>query len=126
MKASEKPLVAVVDDDHAMMQSLKDLLEAGGCAVRLFASAAALLESADFVRVDCLVSDVCMPGMDGWQLEAAANRRRPELPIIFITGHDDVPFPGSGNVRRTLFRKPFNGQLLLEAVARAMSRRTSE
>jgi FixJ family two-component response regulator len=108
------PVVAVVDDDTSMLQSLGDLLESAGYAVRLFPSATSLLTEVDLAGIDCLVTDIGMPVMDGLELKRIVHRRRAELPVILITGHevtDEV---------LDCFRKPFNDHQLLAAVRNAI------
>ena len=114
--------IAVVDDDQRILESLKNLLESADHAVRLFVSAAALLESGCLAEIDCLISDIDMPVMDGFELLRVAQAARPELPVIFITGHPEMlnrlPATGPGHYRA--FKKPFNGQELLTAVSNAL------
>lgn len=115
-------VVAVVDDDERVLESLKDLLESADHGVRRFASAAALLESGCLAEIDCLISDIGMPVMDGIELLKVAHAARPGLPIILITGHPEMlnrlPLVGSGHYH--LFKKPFEGQELLTAVSDAL------
>src|ERR1700681_425105 len=114
--------IAVVDDEPRILESLKNLLESADYAVRSFASAAALLESDCLAEIDCLISDIDMPVMDGFELLRAVRAARPELPIILITGYPEMlnrlPPIGPGHYR--LFKKPFNGQELLTAVSDAL------
>lgn len=115
-------VIAVVDDDQRILKSLGDLLESAEHAVRLFVSAAALLESGCLAEIDCLISDIDMPVTDGFELLRAAHAARPELPVILITGHADMlkrlPPIGSGAYR--VFKKPFHGEELLTAVGDAL------
>jgi FixJ family two-component response regulator len=114
--------IAVVDDDQRILESLKNLLESADHAVRLFASAAAMLKSGCLAEIDCLISDIDMPVMDGFELLRVVRAARAELPIILITGHPEMLnrlLPnGPGHYR--LFKKPFNGQELLTAVSDAL------
>ena len=114
--------IAVVDDDRRILESLKNLLESADYAVRSFASTAALLESDCLAEVDCLISDIDMPVMDGFELLRVAHAARPELPVILITGHPEMlnrlPAIDPGHYR--LFTKPFDGQELLTAVSDAL------
>jgi FixJ family two-component response regulator len=117
-------VVAVVDDDQRVLQSLEYLLESADYAVRLYVSATALLESGRLSEVDCLISDVDMPGTDGFDLVRLVHAAHPQLPIILITGFPDrlarlPPLEGS-NPR--LFTKPFQGHELLEAVSDGLRR----
>src|ERR1700675_1300759 len=82
--------IAVVDDDRRILESLENLLESADYAVRSFASAAALLESGCLTEIDCLISDIDMPVMDGFELLGEIHAARPELPVIVITGHPEM------------------------------------
>jgi FixJ family two-component response regulator len=114
-------VVAVVDDDLRVLESLENLLESAGHTVRLFRSATALLAKCAFDEIDCLISDVSMPGIDGSELEGLAHAARPELPVILITGHD-VTARARAAIERSqgFFRKPFDGRQLLAAVSKAL------
>jgi FixJ family two-component response regulator len=115
-------MIAVVDDDQRILESLEILLESADHAVRLFASGAALLESGYLAEIDCLISDIGMSGMNGLELVRAVRAARPGLPIILITGHPDVlngTLPVGADHYR-LFTKPFNGPELLAAVSDAV------
>jgi len=113
-------IAAVVDDDPRILESLESLLESAGHTVRAFASATALLESGTLVDVDCLISDIDLPRIDGFELMRLACAVRPELPIILITGHPEMEdrAPPMGHYR--LFKKPFDGQELLTAISDAL------
>jgi FixJ family two-component response regulator len=114
--------MAVVDDDQRVLESLEILLESADHAVRLFASGAALLESGYLAEIDCLISDIGMPGMNGFELIRLVHAVRAGLPVILITGQPDAlngPLPiGAGHYR--LFKKPFKGPELLAAVSDAV------
>lgn len=119
-------VVAVVDDDHGILQSLEYLLESADYGVRLFRSASALLDSGSLSQIDCLISDIDMPNIDGFELLRAVNAARPGLPTILITGYPDrlQSVPGLREGSSRCFTKPFPGQELLAAVSEALSRRT--
>lgn len=117
------PVVAVVDDDLSILQSLEYLLESADYVVRLFASAVELLDSGCLAEVDCLISDVDMPGKDGFELIRQARATKPGLPVILVTGYPDrvaqlPPLPGEAP---RLFTKPFQGAELLDALEKALS-----
>lgn len=85
----DPPLVAVVDDDESVRESLPDLLKLLGFAVEAFSSAAAFLASGCVDQTRCLILDVAMPGMSGPDLQRELTRRRQAIPIVFITAHRD-------------------------------------
>ena len=125
MTGQSAPLIiAAVDDDQRVLESLGELLESADHVARLFGSAKALLESGSLAEIDCLISDIDMPQMDGFELLRAVQAARPGLPIILITGHPSLlgglPPAGLGHYR--LFKKPFDGQELLKAVSEAVRR----
>jgi len=111
-------VIAVVEDDPGMLDSIESLLNSADYAVRLFPTATALLESGAHTEIDCLISDVAMPLMDGFELARAVQAARPALPVIFVTGRPDLlrrsRLDGLGQYR--VFKKPFHGQELLTAI----------
>jgi FixJ family two-component response regulator len=121
---SSGPLVAVVDDDQGILRSLEYLLESADYRVRVFAFGAALLQSGCLSEIECVISDVDMPGMDGFELLRSIHDARPGLPTIVITGYPEtvkrLPLLGGGHPR--VFTKPFAGQELLTAVGDALRR----
>ena len=118
------PVIAVVDDDPGILESIEGLLNSADYEVRLFATAAALLESGGLPDIDCLISDVAMPLMDGFEHARAVQTARPALPVILVTGRPDLlrrsPLDGLGPYR--VFKKPFDGQELLTAIALMVKR----
>jgi FixJ family two-component response regulator len=110
--------VAVVDDDRSILSSLEYLLESADYAVRLFTSATALLDSGALAEVDCLISDIDMPGLDGFELVTLIHAQTPGLPTILITGYPDrlQRMPPLGGMKPRLFTKPFRAEELLAAV----------
>jgi FixJ family two-component response regulator len=115
-------IVAAVDDDQSILRSLEYLLESADYAAHVFTSAAALLESGCLDEIDCLISDIDMPGMDGFELLRLIHASQPGLPTILITGYPDtlkrLPSVGGNAVR--VFTKPFRGPELLAAVSDAI------
>ena len=117
-------VIAVVDDDPGVLRSLEYLLESADHGVRLFTSAQALLESDRLPEIDCLISDIDMPGMDGFELLQRLHAARPGLPAILITGYPDTlnQSPPLGGSPLRFFTKPFRGPELLAAVSDALRR----
>jgi FixJ family two-component response regulator len=115
-------IIAVVDDDQRILVSLGNLLESADYAVRLFPSATALLESGCLAEIDCLVSDIGLPAVNGIELVRLVQIVRPGLPTIFITGHSDAlnRLPTIGLGQYCLFKKPFDGQEVLIAINSAL------
>jgi FixJ family two-component response regulator len=116
----EKPVVAVVDDDPRLLESLADLLESAGYVARSFPSAGSLL-AGGLSGIDVLITDIGMPGIDGLELREAARRARPDLPVFIITGRHEIAEQGRAQGISGFFRKPFDGQALLAAVAAALN-----
>jgi FixJ family two-component response regulator len=113
-------MVAIVDDDQRLLESLEELLESAGHEVRAFSSAQTLLDSDALPEIDCLITDIGMPGMNGFELQRLVSERRPDLPVILITGrHELAELPQAKHNR--LFRKPFDGQALLAAIGDALT-----
>ena len=114
-------LIAVVDDDRRILDSLRSLLESADYDVREFESAEEFLESGCLPQIDCLISDISMARMDGYELTRTIHGVRPQLPVVLVTGRPDLlsHTPGSGIGRYRAFLKPFDGQTLLEAVSDA-------
>lgn len=121
---SARKVVAVVDDDESVRESLPDLLASFGIDARPFASADEFLMSGEMEIADCLVLDVSMPGMTGPELQQELCRRGCKTPIVFITAHsDDKGWPAllsSGAVACLI--KPFSETAILDAVTAALSR----
>jgi FixJ family two-component response regulator len=115
-------VVAVIDDDRSVLRSLEYLLESADYAVRLFTSATGLLGGGDLSQIDCLISDIDMPGMNGLELLQVVNAARPGLPVILITGYPDrlERFSLPGEIQPRFFTKPFHGPELLAAVSDAL------
>jgi FixJ family two-component response regulator len=84
-----RPLISVVDDDESVRESLPDLLREFGFAVRAFSSAEEFLASDCVGQTKCLILDIAMPGMAGPGLQRELTRRRQEIPIVFITAHEE-------------------------------------
>ena len=115
-------LIAIIDDDESMQDSLRDLLEAAGLAARCFGSAEEFLKSDLHCKAACLIVDVRMPKMSGLELQTKLKEEECNIPIIFITAHGDarmrIQAMRSGAVE--FLAKPFDHQLLLKRVHTAL------
>jgi FixJ family two-component response regulator len=114
--------VYVVDDDEPMRDSLAWLLEANGHAVEAYASAEAFLAAWREDMRGCLVLDVRMPGMSGLELHERLAGLRSTLPVVFVTGHGDVPMAVAAVKKGAVdfIEKPFNDKELLRLVERCL------
>ena len=120
-----KPVVAVVDDDPRLLESLEDMLESAGYAVLTFPSAASLLADG-MADVDLLITDIGMPGMNGFDLRDLVKKARPEMPVFLITGRHEIADQDRAQGVDGFFRKPFDGPALLAAVDKALMQRKGE
>lgn len=118
-----EPTVFIVDDDPAVRDSLRWLLESMRLRVATFDSAEAFLKFYTMHMVGCLVLDVRMPGMSGLQLQQHLTKQQYALPIIFITGHGDIPMAVRAMQAgaKYFLEKPFEDQLLLDYVNEALA-----
>jgi FixJ family two-component response regulator len=118
------PIVFVVDDDPSMRAALEDLISSVGLQPRLFASPQDFLRSPRPDAPGCLVLDVRLPGMSGLTFQKELERVGVTLPVIFITGHGDIPMSvramKAGAVE--FLAKPFNDQEMLDAIHAAIER----
>jgi FixJ family two-component response regulator len=114
--------VYVVDDDEAVRDSLQWLLEGKDYRVRCFESAEAFLSRYDPREVACLIADIRMGGMTGLDLQNRLLERQSPLPIVFITGHGDVPMAVETMKKGALdfIQKPFNEEQLVSLVERML------
>lgn len=115
--------VFVVDDDSALRDALRGLLGTAGLQVEAYADGPTFLASIDSDRAGCVLLDMAMPGMSGHQVQAALKERGLELPIIFLTGHGDIPAAvravRAGAV--DFLEKPVRGEVLLDRVRRSLA-----
>ena len=120
----QPPTVLIVDDDPAVRDSLRDLFESVGLRVEAFASAPEVLEAKRPDAPCCLVLDVRLPGPSGLDFQRELNEKNIVLPIVFLTGHGDIPMSvraiKAGAVE--FLTKPFREQELLDAVQAALDR----
>ena len=116
--------VYVVDDDEAVRDSLQWLLEGSSYRVRSFASAEDFLTEFEPEGVGCLVLDVRMPGMSGLELQSELATRNVDLPIVFVTGHGDVPMAVAAmkSGASDFIEKPFDQAALKSVVERTLAR----
>ncbi len=118
--------VFIVDDDEAVRQSTAWLIESIGLTVNTYSSADEFLQNYSDNDTGCIVMDVRMPGMSGLDAQEEMNKLNIKVPLIFITGHGDVPMAVKA-LKRGAFdfiEKPFNDQHLLDAVQRALKQNT--
>jgi FixJ family two-component response regulator len=120
-----RPVVAVVDDDPRLLESLEELLESAGYVARSFSSAGALLISG-LAGVDVLITDIGMPGTSGLELRDLVKKARPDLPVFLITGRHEIADQVRAQGISGFFRKPFDAQALLAAVGDALCSREVE
>jgi FixJ family two-component response regulator len=112
-------LVAVVDDDISVRESLESLIRSVGMEVRVFASAEEFLNSADPRKADCLILDVRLPGLSGFDLQRRLVARKFEVPVIFMTAHgydERARSEASSDWTVAYLTKPFSEDELLDAV----------
>jgi FixJ family two-component response regulator len=118
------PTVFIVDDDASVRQSIEDLLQSVGLQCECFASAQEFLSSEHGSGPSCLVLDVRLPGISGLDLQRELSKARLRIPVIFITGHADIPMTvkamKSGAVE--FLTKPFREQDLLDAINKSLAR----
>jgi FixJ family two-component response regulator len=117
------PVVAAVDDDFRVRESIQSLLESAGYAPLVFSSAEEFLQSGTLATATCVISDVRMPGMDGIELQRRIRLERPTLPVILISAHYNA------EVRQTaidegavdVLYKPFDAANLLKIIQSALT-----
>jgi FixJ family two-component response regulator len=124
MTCSDKPTVLIIDDDPRMRAATERLLKTVGLHFESFATPQDFLNKTLPDGPSCLVLDVRLPGMSGLELQARLNESGAQIPIIFITGHGDIPMTvkamKSGAVE--FLTKPFRDQDLLDAIQQALKR----
>ncbi|MHB1084861.1 MAG: response regulator transcription factor [Thiobacillus sp.] len=115
--------VFIVDDDEAMRDALSQLLESAGLRVEIHADGIEFLAAHTVDRPGCLLLDMAMPGMTGLEVQAALKARGLAIPIVFLTGHGDIPLAvravQGGAV--DFLEKPIEGAALIERVKRALN-----
>jgi FixJ family two-component response regulator len=118
------PVVFIVDDDEAVRSSLRLLLKSVGLVPTALGSAREFLDKYDPAQPGCLVLDVRMPGMSGIELQETLNRQGAVIPVIFITGHGDVPMAVEAMQAGAFdfLQKPFRDQDLIDRIQRALEK----
>ena len=118
---SSHVIVATIDDDRRVRESVQSVLESAGYEGVAFDSAETFLLSGALSHVSCVIADVRLPGIDGTELQRRIRRERRQLPVILITAHDDddIRQEAIRNGAVAFLVKPFDGGDLLEHVARA-------
>jgi two-component system response regulator FixJ len=118
----EQATVFVIDDDPSVCRALRLLMESVGLNIETYSSAQAFLDAYNPAKWGCIVLDVRMPGVGGLDLQDILHQRGIRVPVIFITGHGDVPtsvraFKGGAE---DFIQKPFDDQTLLDAIQRGI------
>ena len=126
--APSHPVVHIVDDDDAVRRATARLLKVAGYAVQGYASSAEFLSQVPLARPGCVVLDVQLPGASGLELQAVLASRDDVPPVVFVTGHGDIPMSvraiKAGAV--DFLTKPVPGEVLLAAVGQALARDAEE
>jgi FixJ family two-component response regulator len=120
----KKPTIHVVDDDQAVRESIEWLIESVGLSIRTYGSAHEFLDNYTEDSLGCLILDVRMPGISGLDLQHILIDRGIDLPIVFVTGHGDVPMAVRAlkNGAVDFIEKPFNDQVLLDTIQSAVQK----
>ena len=121
---SNRPLIAVVDDDQSVREALENLISSVGYEVKLFASAEAFLDSNAPANTDCAVLDLRLPGLSGLELQRKLAADGQSIPCIIITAQDDNQAQAAAAARALAFiKKPFKEEALLAALDSALERK---
>jgi two-component system, LuxR family, response regulator FixJ len=117
-------LIAIIDDNESMQDSLRDLIESGGFEAQCFGSAKAFLESDLHRRAACLIVDIRMPKMSGLELQVRLKQEGCNVPIIVITAYDDAELRAQAMKEGAVefLVKPFDHQLLLKMLRVTLNR----
>jgi FixJ family two-component response regulator len=121
---AKQPTVFVVDDDSGVRSSIRILLKSVGINTTVFASAKEFLAAYDPSQPGCMVLDIRMPGMSGMELQLELNRLGAVIPVVFITGHGDVPMAVEAMQQGAFdfLQKPFRDQDLIHRIQKALER----
>lgn len=118
------PVIGIVDDDASILRAVRRLLAAAGFTVRTFGSAEEFLASEHLEAISCLVLDIHLNGLSGFELQDRLVEAHVRIPIVFITAHDDLPTrerAQRGGASEYL-RKPFDEHSLIGAIETALAR----
>lgn len=123
----KKPTIHVVDDDQAVRESIEWLIESVGLNIQTYGSANEFLDNYSEDSLGCLILDVRMPGISGLDLQHILAERGIDMPIVFVTGHGDVPMAVRAlkNGAVDFIEKPFNDQVLLDTIQAAVQKHRS-
>lgn len=122
--ADDNPKVFVVDDDASVCKALARLISSEGLEVETFLSARDFIERGPFDFAGCLILDIRMPGLNGLELQELLSEKNFPLPIIFLSGHANVPICAQAMKRGAMefLEKPFDDRTLLETIRKAIAR----
>lgn len=122
--AQDAPVVFIVDDDTSMRESMKGLIRSSGWQPEAFPSASEFLSRPRAMVPSCLVLDINLPDLDGLELQKRVSLERSDMPVIFVTGHGDVPTTVRAMKAGALefLTKPYNDDALLAAIEQALDR----
>lgn len=118
------PLIGIVDDDDSILRALRRLLGSAGFRVRTFRSGEELLDREALDEIDCLVLDIHLGGLSGFELKEKLSAGSLSIPVIFITAHDDAPTRERARLACAVgyLRKPFDERALTGAIQKALGR----
>ena len=122
-----RPLIAVVDDEESIRKALTRLLQSAGLDVETFASGVAFLASIEARRPDCVILDLHMPVMNGFEVQARLAETIDPVPVVIITGQDSAETHDRALAGRPMayLRKPVDDQVLLDAIKLALAHKTT-
>ena len=122
MDPTNKPLVAIVDDDELFRRSVERLIGSAGFSVETFGSAEDFLEHGNLDTAACAILDMRLPGLDGFELQRRLISRPRRIPIVFVSAHEDAVVRANALRAGAIayLKKPFDNSTLLEALHRAL------
>jgi len=122
-----RPLIAVVDDEESIRKALTRLLQSAGLDVETFPSGITFLGSIETRRPDCVILDLHMPGMNGFEVQAKLAETVVPVPVVIITGQDSAETHDRALAGRPIayLRKPVDDQTLLDAIQLALAHKTA-